>query len=293
MVNRSEPSRYEGVFPNNDLIDIFQARQVDPDEIDPQFASANTFGDDDTEIPIDREVVHADDRRKLATDTMLDPFRYVCQVIGTKSGNTHGKAGSGFIINSRTVLTAAHNLWLGERSTQPSDWIDLLMVYPGLSGNRNGNGVLARAVESSVPHPNYVNYRDPRFDFALLHLAEPLPAGFGSLPLIAVNPADLRNHLALISGYPFKEPRSSAEYTMPQCNQYYDVGLLVPHDGLVKYFADTTEGQSGCPVIVITKDQYNRDVWTGVAVHIEGCISTGNKAAPITPFIHDFIRANS
>jgi V8-like Glu-specific endopeptidase len=293
MVKGHERRFYKNVFPHQDLVDLFHVRQVNPQEIDPQFATDCSFAAESTEVSTDREVIHGDDQRKLVARTELDPFRYVCQVIGTRSGQTRKKAGTGFVIDPQTVLTAAHNLWLGECNTCESNRVDTLVVYPGLNGNRSSYETLACEVNRSVAHPNYVSSRDSRFDFALLHLYQPLPIGFGKLPIIAVNPSDLRNHLAMITGYPFKEPRSSTAPAMPQCNQYYDVGVLVPHGGLIKYFADTTEGQSGSPVIVITKDQDEREIWTGVAVHIEGSASTGNKAAPITPCIYDFIRANS
>lgn len=243
--------------------------------------------EEDKHLP--RAIVGGSDERVPIANTANRPYRWVCQILGTRSGSGRNKAGTGFVISQNCILTAGHNLWLGENNVAPGNRIDQFLVYPGVNGDRNDPEFGAHVALQSIPHPIFESTLLARFDCALLFLTQDLPATFGVMPWLVVDPGQLQGMKALVSGYPLCKPHTICHRGQPpQAVQYRDVGNLFYHDGMLQYAADTTEGESGAPVIVAAKNASNQLVSTAVAIHTHGT-NLGNSGVPITSEIGSFI----
>lgn len=213
------------------------------------------------------QIVFGDDNRKLVTNTKARPYRFVCRIEGTKNGVR--KVGTAFAIGRRTLVTAAHNLWTGvngQASIATKNRIAEFKVWPGQTetskpyGSFKATGV---AFDDYLINPKSIN------DAAVLKLDKPLPRSFSSLHWSAVRPADLDGVFGLISGYPACAPPLTT-CGKPQEDQYFHRGGMLNRGGLLHYLIDTTGGQSGSPILILTKDATGKPRSTAVGIHVRG-----------------------
>lgn len=257
-------------------------------------------GNPDRSESIRTETVIGTDERRAVSNSRSRPFRWVCQLIGLSTrdrrSRSRKKAGTGFVIGDRTILTAAHNLWLGDNNVLPENRIDSIAVFPGLDGVRTSPPFGTYSVASGIPHPEYTRSLRKTFDVAVLVLRQPIPpnlipSGFGKMPWQAVVPRQLHNHKTIVTGYPRIKPRTSGGRGA-QANQYFSTASLIVQGGLLFYSADTTGGQSGGPVIVKGKNtSTGQPESTAIGIHIQGGNGfNNNTGVAITRDIGRFIR---
>lgn len=212
-------------------------------------------------------ICYGTDDRELVQDSKAKPFRFICRIEGSK--NKSLKVGTAFIIGRRTLVTAAHNLWVDEQgkpNVQSKNRIRNFTVYPGATETTAPFGSFRATAE---PYPSYIGNMHVANDAAVLKLERDLPASFSALPWLPVNPTDLDGKICVISGYPACRPNVS-KCKSPQRNQYFQGGSVAEQAGILHYLIDTTGGQSGSPILVVTKTADGELQSTAVGIHTKG-----------------------
>ena len=115
----------------------------------------------------------------------------------------------------------------------------------------------------------------------------------GVVPWESVDPNLLVGLKGAISGYPRYEPGEKEKENSPiNAHQCYDIASLTQSGGQLFYTADTSAGQSGCPVLVARPSPSTGELEsTAVGVHIRGVESSlGNQAVPFHSELTEFIQ---
>ena len=221
-----------------------------------------------------------EDRQRVQTPTNY-PFSAVCS-LEMRRGNKVS-VGPGWLVGRNLVLTAGHNLVHNPVVGQPTQ----VGIYPGRNG-RNGKwpGVHEIAVPSQflISEPWRAS-QDKTLDWAMIALNNPLSQRAGSFALRPWEKSKLLKMTGfLVSGYPASKTfgRKIEPYT-----QWYDVGRLAQvGDRTLLYQMDTTEGQSGAPLIAWDDDRSaNRtakDNYVCVGIH-NWFVGNLNQATRVTP----------
>ena len=203
---------------------------------------------------MDEEIIGGDERFRV-TRTTLNPWRWVCYL---EMRYTQFLAtGTGLLISPRHVLTCSHNLF-DRTNNQPARTV---YVTPGCDGA--ANRPFGRHAAASWRFTNeFRTSGNPRFDFGLLTLSQPIgnmpqrrlanrPLGYWCKPLtnttilqVPAGAPTLRGKRATLSGYPGDKPDGQ---------QWAAKGEIVnvrPAAGneLIYYTADSCAGHSGSPV---------------------------------------------
>ncbi len=236
--------------------------------------------------PGSRDVIGSDDRKRVRDATLL-PFRWVCQVLGEDIDTRRLSVGSGFLIGRRVIITAAHNLWA------KANRVDQFLVLCGLEGDHQSPRLGSYKTRKAIPHPKYVANRNSAYDIAVIVLEEPLSASIGVVPWESVDPNLLVGLKGAISGYPRYGPGEKDKENSPiNAHQWYDIASLTQSGGQLFYTADTSAGQSGCPVLVARPSPSTGVLEsTAVGVHIRGVESSlGNQAVPFHSELTEFIQ---
>jgi len=279
--------------------------------------------------PADREaeVIPPDDRR-LVTDTLAVPNRWICSIDVIRAGNKLNR-GTGVLIGPRQVLTAAHVLYEPD-GTGPQS----VHVAPGRNGRTATAGVFEpvgriKATAYSVPG-EFLTGRavrtNTRYDFALITLekdasALPVkaqggaPLGYWGSPangaktvLRALDPAFLTGKPVYVCGYPgdwcgrtHLDPRigcSADDQATAQLVHYGLATFPVPMPGVLLHTADTFEGQSGAPVWMQFNDgsRFLVGIHTGPNTVIDGATGrqlpvTANKAVHLSADVLQRVRS--
>ena len=181
-----------------------------------------------------------DDRTEVR-DTTIPPYRWVCSIAYEAGGQTL-QGGTGVLISSRHVLTAAHVI--RDKATAPTS--HSVYVYPGrhFGGEPFGRIPAVRARVSNS-----------RFDFGLITLERPVdPAvqwwghpssqsAWWSEDLISLRELFDPGIPLSTAGYPRAKDRQRRR-------MYESNGSTVPQAfaGVFRHTLDTTEGQSGSPI---------------------------------------------
>ncbi len=240
-----------------------------------------------------REVIGDEDRQRVG-NTLVKPFCWVCQILSSAPGSAQYAVGTGAFIGPRTILTAAHNLYVKGRRA------DKFYIYLALNGDRHAPPLDSYEAVQSEHHPDYndaINFS--RFDVALVHIDNPLSSTilntYGIMPFVPVEPSQWEGVNALVTGYPKDYPKVDPNqphlYPTPemgvQAFQYYCISPLRFTDGVFKYTLDTTAGQSGAPLIAsgLVGGQ-SRSVCIGV--HVQGN-QGGNMAIPLDQEMYSWV----
>jgi V8-like Glu-specific endopeptidase len=223
-------------------------------------------------LTISPEAVQGIDNRRPVTNTTTFPASAIAQLIATaRDGQTEGGA-TGVFITDRVLLTAAHAVFV-PGGGPIGGMIQSMLVVPGRDGSRTPFGA-ARTTSFYVPDL-WIRHQLPDADYALVFVPS-LPAVGRYRPVVAPD-EELQDLPVRIAGYPVDKPVGT---------QWEDDRVI---DGLspgqVAYDVDTTEGQSGAPVV----HMQNGEAFV-VAIHRFGT-ARANFGTRITRAIFDDIRS--
>jgi V8-like Glu-specific endopeptidase len=210
----------------------------------------------------DYAVIGPTDGRSRVRDAARFPYSAVCHLMREFSDGSQSGA-TGFLIDSRTVVTAAHCLMsparrlLGRQSV-PSR----IRVVPGRNGGAvSGPFGVAEAAHWYVPRRYQARF-NRAFDYGLIRLARPLAAR-DFFPLATLGNDELarvrQSRLLHISGYPGDKPRGT---------QWVHAERLDKKDAARLYYSvDTCPGHSGAPIWI--ENWQDRRV-TVIGIHTAG-----------------------
>ncbi len=186
-------------------------------------------------------------------------------LIITTFPNHRSFIGSGTVINSRHVLTAAHNLYSAERG----GWARDVVFVPGKCGDSEPFGQFM-AVRCLCPSA-YLEGRHSAFhDYGMIILNRDVAAQTGSYGLKVLSTNELRGCQVAIAGYPGDSELGSGRKLWLGQNQIHSVS-----EELVTYSVDTSAGESGSGVFIQSNGEY-----LIVAVHTVGSL-LGNQGVRI------------
>lgn len=221
-------------------------------------------------------VIGVDNRTRLL-DTQMAPWRMICAIRARWGSRL--MVGTGCFIGPDTILTAGHVTYAREFQKLAQQ----IEVIPGLSVERAGGekrpygSAFAREVHV---HENWKSSFSPRFDVSVIRLDRPLGQQVGWFGLGARPREDLMLNWAHVTGYPgeMKEERpegAPADLPPIQAAQLWHHAAPIEEieNGRLFYKTDTTPGQSGAPVYVLSEaGQYGAPQVVGV--HAYGARST-------------------
>lgn len=197
---------------------------------------------------IDESVIGPDDR-KLVKDIKKYPYKSIV-FIRSYFDDYKYIAGTGFMIDDYSVLTAAHVV------DKKDIKIKKIVVYAGYQDNEATIDTVNVIKKYTIPE--WINTRNSNLDMALLILEKPLGKTLGKLNI--VDKSNI-NELVFTSGYPGGNDLNKDK--IKPGNQYYSSGKIVKitKDKLF-YDLDSEGGQSGSPVF-----NNNNEV---IGIHING-----------------------
>ncbi|MFZ0134394.1 MAG: trypsin-like peptidase domain-containing protein, partial [Desulfobacterales bacterium] len=196
--------------------------------------------DPDVEFQAPGGISGVDDRREVR-DTTIPPYRWVCSIAYEAGGRTL-QGGTGVLISSRHVLTAAHVI--RDKATAPA--AHSVYVYPGrhIGGEPFGRIPVERA-----------RVTGSNFDFGLITLERPVdPAGrwwgHPSSPSAWWSEASIPLRELVDPGIPLSTAGYPSAKDRQRRRMYESNGSTVPRAfaGSFRHTLDTTEGQSGSPI---------------------------------------------
>lgn len=252
---------------------------------------------------LEEEVIGDDTRQQV--DTTRAPFRWICSLkVRFRDPDSFDPvdfdAGSGLLIGSRHVLTAAHNVYAqitGSKGTKDKRKALLVWAYPGRNGD--DDFPFGKAESESIAYlKKFEDNLDVRWDYALIKLKTAIgdqkfkslgdqTLGYWSSTTRAVGtliqPLShdfLKGKIVNVGGY----PKSKDHTQWVAFDAVKDVPPAIKGTAineLITYLTDTSEGQSGAPVWLFFPNNGKRYL---VAVHggtchdlIDGCKPTAKS----------------
>lgn len=226
----------------------------------------------DAAVPEKAEVIIDEDDRERVGEPSENPWRRICELRITFPTGAAFR-GTGFLIGSRAVCTAAHCVYLHSQG----GWAESVEVIPGSDEEERPFGsVVATDLRSVV---GWVRDQDPESDYGCIILPEGSFAehALGSFGFASLDDDELLGHIAAVAGYPGDKP----------LGQLWRDGQAITRVSTEKlfYMTDTVGGQSGSCVIV--DNDGDKEV---VGIHNYGH-GGGNSATRITPARYERLRA--
>jgi glutamyl endopeptidase len=176
----------------------------------------------------------ADDRTQIST-TEAYPWRCICMLNITAADGSRW-LGTGWLAGPRTVITAAHCVYLHRHG----GWIRQVEVAPGQNGDLLPYGATIATSFRSVK--GWARNQRRGYDYGAIIL--PADRAFGNLLgyFGYMNPGDLDLQGARVNlaGYPCDRPRAT------QWRHARRLDYLTPRT--LEYAVDTIGGQSGAPI---------------------------------------------
>lgn len=218
-------------------------------------------------------IIGADNRGKI-TNTTINPYKYVVHILITTATGTQA-LGSGVMIGSRAILTAAHAVYNRDGYAQQ------LVVTPGKNGSQNPYGTytitsgelfVPSAYTSAFPESASEDfYPGPDYDWAIIYLDTDIGDTTG-WPALNSQAASYTNLFVYNIGYP------SASLTSGQAagNTYMFQSTGTIRNVYTYTFTgdwDSVGGNSGGPILVY--DSTNG--WTLYGIFVSEAGSNGSN----------------
>lgn len=233
--------------------------------------------------PVIESQIGADDR-VLVNAPEKFPWRMICslEIQGTSSGSG---IGTGWFIGPKTLVTAGHCVfhpslggWAQEITVYPGRYDLNNTVFPYPKGAHFIKPVVSRRFEAVN---GWINTLNPDFDYAVIHLDEPVGEETGWFSVAVKDDLTLQGSLVNVSGYPGDKDLGRRQYFASS-----KVGIVSPTR--IFYEADTYGGQSGAPAWI--QDSIGADPQViGIHSYGVGGSFTLNSATRITAEIFNNI----
>lgn len=226
------------------------------------------------------ETVIGEDNRQRIVSPEKYPWRMICslEITGTQKA-----IGTGWFVGPKTIITAGHcvldDFILG-------GWASEITVYPGRYGmafpypqsNNFRKPIIANRFETVQ---GWMNGRNPNYDYAVIHLDEPVGNETGWFSIAVKSDEELQDALVNVSGYP--GDLQNGIY------QYLDTNLIQSVTALRFFYSlDTYGGQSGAPAYLKTDDDQLQVI--GIHTYGVGGSFAFNSATRITPDVFNTIK---
>lgn len=226
---------------------------------------------------IARSIIGTDDRLRITPSSPL-PWKSICRLRLHFPG-METKIGTGFLILGDTLLTAGHNLYKNGQFAESTE------VYAGINGDFNSNFGTDTVDSSRLRVHEKYKAGDIEFDYGIIILNKALGAGSAGVVRMQVF-SQLTGLMGVVSGYPADIPNHAGS-SVPNdgSTQWYCSGPLRQTSRQLFYDSDTTSGESGGPVLVLTKVAPDRNEWCAVGIHaygVDDLAPSGNSATLIT-----------
>jgi V8-like Glu-specific endopeptidase len=239
-----------------------------------------------TKLAADRAgKIFGTDDRELITETTAQPWAtigYVLAVFGdntTPESEAFGQSGTGVLVGTRTVATAAHVVYNDEKG-----WPNAIYFIPGKNGDMEPFGRIRVVLVDALS--GYVSEGNDDRDFALLVLEEDVGRRTGYMG-VSVQPASFFvNRQLHHAGYAADIGSGGRLYHATGPSRDLD-GLIIRHE------IDAEMGHSGGPVWFDQGDQhYLVGIHTGNREVLEGgeLVDSYNTAVHINEEIYNKMR---
>lgn len=182
------------------------------------------------------ETVIGDDERQPIPDASADPWRRICQL--DLNGPKGTFKGTGWLIGPGTVITAGHCV---HYALFFDGWADSIDVAAGRTGDSLPFGQIRATHFSTVTV--WTEGQAADFDFAAIHLDQPLGERTGLFPVAELSDEQLIGRQVNVSGYPTDKERARVQY-------HHANSILAATPRRLFYGVDTVTGQSGAPIWV-------------------------------------------
>ena len=186
-------------------------------------------------------------------------------LIITTFPNRRSYIGSGTVIHSRHVLTAAHNLYSAARG----GWAQDVVFVPGKCGDSEPFGQFM-AVRCLCPSEYIEGLKPAFYDYGVLVLHRDVAPQTGAYGLKVLSTSELSGCPVTIVGYPGEPSLGSGRKQWLGQNRIHTVS-----DELVTYEVDTSAGESGSGVYIQAGSEY-----LIVAIHTVGSM-LGNQGVRV------------
>jgi V8-like Glu-specific endopeptidase len=212
------------------------------------------------------------DVRARVESTKKLPYSAIGLLVMTFDNGTY--IGTGAVVGRNIILTAAHNLYFHEISSEPR-------IIRFLPGENDGDSFFEPTIARfHIPEEYKTSKKE---DYAIIVLNEPLGDYTGSLEMIPVPPQQLHGKEVSVGGYP-------SDKIIDKISQWVGKGEIKSVDSdFITYWIDTGQGQSGSPVFFQEDNKYKV-----VGVHVLGDeLERANKATLLTNARIEWINTHS
>lgn len=200
------------------------------------------------------------DNRRSISNSDAKPWSAICslKIITKRQGYF---IGTGFFIGSRTILTAAHNVYNRAFTTsldKKKFYAEKIEVYPGRYYDNfpfptRGSGI-AKPITVDLSKPDtvfvansWLEYGAERddYDYAILRISKPVGEQTGWLDLDVADDAFLRNRIVHLAGYP---QVVRGDYVDGKLMYHAKDIVSDLNERMIYHQVDGTYGQSGSPI---------------------------------------------
>lgn len=200
-------------------------------------------------------------------DTLIGPDDSVTDwsKIGTaKIMTSGGYLGSGFVVDSHTIATAAHVVYNKDNNTPKK--VSEILLFDSEKSSTVFTPVEYHISKDYYDVPSY-NLYAVKYDYALITVKEDLSA-YKSYELGLITDAAIDNELSVnISGFPQTDQFENT--TIKHTKTLSSGNLKGSLEGTIRYDADASGGNSGSPVFTV--ESYNGiEYYTVIGIHCRG-----------------------